>query len=548
MRRSSPSVRSRRFGALLLVALLVVPSLAPVAAATPGEQVAAAGTWADDAPPDPENDTIGWENGVWHNESIHVDQSDGLNDTELELFVARSMARVEYVREEEFDETVPVEILSREEYRNQTEGRMGDRPEYNRWNDQVWEAMFVVGEDTGSAEAIGETQGTSVAGFYSPRDDEIKIITGTPEEPTVSNATLVHELVHALQDQQYDLTNETYTAHTQDGDLGVNGVVEGEANYVESRYSERCGEEWNCVETPDSGGGDGGNPNLGVLLTIFNPYSDGPVYVNELVQEGGWDAFEERFEDPPRSSEQIIHVTDEEPESMEFEDTARNGWETYPDRGQNGSDTVGEASIFAMFWYQASQYGADTVNPRTLFDVENEYDTYNYDAEPSNGWANDRVFPYRNGEGEDARNGYVWKTAWDTEADATEFNDAYLRMLEAHDARETDDGYYVVPDGPFEDAFLVVRDGREVIIVNGPTVEDVEDIRPALAAGTATSTPEGPTATPTDENGGSGENGAKGGNDGTATSANPTETTGAGFGFLVAVAAVGIAALLARRD
>ncbi|WP_313693677.1 Hvo_1808 family surface protein [Halorarum halobium] len=546
MRRSSPPARVRRFGAIALAVLLLVGAVAPAAAAAPGEARAAQPAAGTDAPPDPENDTIGWEDGIWHNESIEVNQSDGLTDAELETFVARSMARVEYVREAEFNGTVPVEIISRQDYRNRTAANASDRPEFNRWNDQVWESLFIVGEDTSSATALSETSGSSVAGFYSPADDQIKIITSTPESPTVSNATLIHELVHALQDQRYDLTNATYRARTQDGDLGVNGVVEGEANYVEARYSQRCGEEWDCVETPGGPAAGGGQPNLGVLLTIFNPYSDGPVYVSDVVEEGGWAAFDERFRNPPRSSEQIIHATDEEPQPIEFEDTARGGWETFPAQGENGSDTVGEASIYSMFWYQARQYGADTINPQTLFDTDGQYDVYNYDAPPSDGWANDRVFPYRNGEGEGAEYGYVWKTTWDTERDATEFHDAYLRMLEAHDVEETEEGYYVVPGGPFEDAFLVVQNGTEVVVVNGPSVDAVEEIRPTLSPDTGTATPTPTPTSATDEDTGAGTD--EGSNDEMPRSTTETETTGAGFGFLVAVIAVGVAGLLARRD
>jgi hypothetical protein len=450
------------------------------------------------------------------------------------------MARVEYLRHLEFEKPVPVHVLTREEYRGQNANRSGSPDsEFNRWNDQVWEATFIVGENTGSATAIGETQGSSVAGFYSPTDDEIKIITDTPDSPTVSNATLIHELTHALQDQKYDLTSATYRARTQDGDLAIDGVVEGEANYVEARYERKCGNGWQCVATPGNGpGGGGGQPNLGVLLTIFNPYSDGPVYVHQLVQRGGWDAFDRRFRNPPNSSEQIIHVTDEQPRPLAFESTARNGWRLFPKQGVNGSDTVGEATIFSMFWYQASQYGADTIDPQTLFETTDPYDAYNYNATPSNGWANDRLFPYHKGTGENAEYGYVWKTEWDTEADATQFHDAYLRMLEAHDVRWTDEGYYVVPDGPFADAFLVVQNGTTVTVVNGPTVGAVKDIRPGLEPRAR------PTATPATDQ----DTGMASGTDGELPEETGTETTGAGFGFLVAVAAVGIASLLARRS
>jgi len=34
----------------------------------------------DDPPADPDEDVIGWEDGVWYDESIDVNQSDGLTD------------------------------------------------------------------------------------------------------------------------------------------------------------------------------------------------------------------------------------------------------------------------------------------------------------------------------------------------------------------------------------------------------------------------------------------------------------------------------------
>ncbi|WP_435061999.1 Hvo_1808 family surface protein [Halobaculum sp. EA56] len=565
MRRSAPHPLSR-LAALAFALALVCTAAAPVFAAAPAAPAADTGAQTsgspyanaarEDAPPDPDSDAIGWEAGYWHNESIEVNQSDGLSDAEIDAYVARAMARVEYVREAEFDGRVPVSVITREEYRNRSAGG-GNATEYNRWNDQVWEGLFIVGESTGSGEAIGQTTGSSVLGFYSPTRDEITIVTDSPDSPTIDNATLVHELVHALQDQRYDLTNATYRGETQDGDLAIDGVVEGEANYVEAKYSERCGDEWECVDTPRAGGGGGGGggPNLGILLTLLNPYSDGPVLVHEIVQEEGWEGFADDFRNPPVSTEQVIHRTNETPRELNFTDNGTEGWSTFPrdnpQLGQNGSDTVGEASIYAMFWYQAREYGADTINPNSLFQTSSEYDTYNYSSEPSDGWANDRLFPYRNGQGNDTEYGYVWITAWDTEADAREFYDAYLRMLEAHDVERTDEGYYVVPDGPFADAFLVRLDGDRVTVVNGPTVEDVKQIRPGLEpASPDTSTP---TASPGNGDGanGDGANGDGNAGDGDASgngnADGTTATGGAGFGFAVAVVAVAVAGLLARR-
>ncbi len=431
---------------------------------------------------DPSQDRLGWEAGYWHNESIDVNQSDGLSDAEMDAFVGRSMARVEYIRGLEFDSEVPVEIIARSEYRNgSSEVPTPAEDDFAAWNNQVWEALFIAGEDTNVQQALSDTQSSSVVGFYAPADDEIKIITESPEEPVLRNATLVHELVHAIQDQRFDLTEERYRGTTQDGDLAIDGLVEGDANYVEDQYVERCTSgEWECVPTPEqSGSSDGPAPNLGILLTVFQPYSDGPVYVSSLRDEGGWDAVNDAFDSPPASTEQIIHVTDEEPVPIEFRDRSQNGWALYPDQGVEGSDTVGEASIFAMFWAQARS-GADTINPRSLFETSSPYDTYNYAAEPSAGWANDRVFPYHKGSGASAEYGYVWVTEWDSNEDAREFLDAYRAILRAQGGSQqaSNSNIWVVSEGPYEDAFRVTRSGTRVVIVNAPTVEDLNDVRP----------------------------------------------------------------------
>jgi len=525
----------RKRASVVLAALIVLASVVPAVAV--GDRPAAVGDDGDIAPQraDPDEDTIGWEGGYWHNESIDVDQSDGLTDEEIDAYVRRAMARVEYIRQEEFESDVPVEIVSREEFQQRQSDNATSNASFDDWNDQVWEALFIVGEDREANEALQSASGQTTAGFYAPGDDRIRIITDSPDSPTIDNATLVHELVHALQDQNGALGERIGNTETQDADLAVDGVVEGEANYIERRYTERCGEEWECVGTPSDDGSPGDPPNLGILLTLLHPYSDGPVYIDWLREQGGWSAVDAAFEDPPESSEQIIHRTDEEPTPIEYEDRARNGWETFPNQGENGSDTVGEASMYVTA-------RADTVPVQSLARTSGPLDMYNYDAEPSAGWGNDRVFPYRKGSGDDARSGYVWVTEWDTEEDADEFVEAYGAILEAQGVPEVDgEGVYVVPDGEFEDAFRIDRDGTRVTIVNGPTTDAVSNIRPPADSAGAGDGSAG--------DGSAGDDSA----DGDAGTDEGTDSTGLeapGFGALTAVIAFVAAALVAlrRRD
>jgi len=539
----------RKRVSVCLAVLIVLASVVPAAVAGTGP--AAIDGDRDVAPQraDPESDTIGWEGGYWHDDPIDVDQSDGLSEEELDAYVSRAMARVEYTRQAEFKRDVPVEVISREEFLQQRSQNATSNASFDAWNDQVWEALFVIGEDREANEALQSATGQSTAGFYVPADDRIRIITDSPESPTIDNATLVHELVHALQDQEGDLGEQITATETQDAGLATDGVVEGEANYIEQQYTERCGVEWECVETPSSdSSGTEEPPNLGILLTLLQPYSDGPVYIDYLLEQGGWEAVDAAFEDPPTSTEQIIHLKDEEPVPIEYQDRARNGWQTFPNQGVDGSDTVGEASMYVMFWYQARTERAQTVSPRSVVETSGPLDMYNYDAAPSAGWGNDRVFPYHKGTGEDAY-GYVWVTEWDTEQDAAQFHNAYRAILDAHDAQSQGDNTYVIPSGEYADAFRIDRQGTRVTIINAPTVEDLSDVRPAREDGAGGSDGDDSGVQTSDgESSGEGTTAAAGGDD---ESGSPG-LEAPGFGPLTAVlaliATVALAAVARRLN
>jgi len=100
-------------------------------------------------------DYIGWEAGYWHNDSVDVDLSDGLSEAEAGPYLARSMARVEYLRGTEFTREVTMEVVTEAGYRTQLEeyrraGDSGDaahRATLDAHWAQVYEATFVQGAD-----------------------------------------------------------------------------------------------------------------------------------------------------------------------------------------------------------------------------------------------------------------------------------------------------------------------------------------------------------------------------------------------------------------
>ncbi|WP_435062001.1 Hvo_1808 family surface protein [Halobaculum sp. EA56] len=458
---------------LLAATLVLAGCSAPTAGPAPDDD------WT--YPEDPPSDRLGWEAGVWWNESIDVNQSDGLDAAEREAFVARTTARVERVRGLEFREPVPVEVISRAEYRERSVFS-GDRPEgYGAWHNQVWEAALIVGEDRDVAREFDALYGGSVLGYYTPSEDRIVIVSDA-DEPRIDRGTLAHELVHALQDQHFGFAG----ARTRDAGLAHNGLTEGDARYVETLYLDRCaagpGNEtatgadgWACVPRPERTGGGGGEPiDRGLFAYVYQPYADGPAFVHRLRERGGWGAVNAAYEDRPVSTEQTIHperYPEDRPEEVALADRSGDRWSRFDlDRR---SERLGEAGLFAMFW--SNDYAGGGYRAGDL-----PYSTRNYTAGPSDGWAGDRLVPYRRGDGEDAAYGYVWAIRFDSAAEAAEFRRAYRTMLQLRlGARvvDRDAGVYRVPDGPFADAFRIERDGRTVVITNAPTVAALDGVR-----------------------------------------------------------------------
>ena len=480
--------------AIVLTLLIVTAGVGPVATAatahTPptastapaADSTASTSTVGAAQTTDTADAEIGCFDGVCHDDELGFEEPTNLTDAELDALTDRTMARVEELRGENFDSQVPVEIQGRAAFREDNIVSNAPNDEsFNRWNDQVWKALFVVGDDRTSADAIDATVGSAVNGFYVPSEDRIVIVSPTPDSPTVSELTLLHELTHALQDQRHDLAATQFRGQTQDADLAVDGVVEGEAVYLEYLYEDRCRSgQWECFDDPQRSGGsgdDGGAPsNPGVLFLLLQPYSDGPVYVHETIEADGWEGVDHLLADPPTTTTEIIHRQPVEPTPLDTGDEATAGWEPYPDQGRNGAEVAGEASIYIMLWYQAREYDADTIDPASIREADSEYDRYNYAADPSAGWVADEIVPYQRGDDD----GYVWTTEWETERDATEFQRAYGAILEAHDATETENGTYVVSNGSFSGAYAVDTDGTTVTLVHAPTDAGLFELDPSL--------------------------------------------------------------------
>ncbi|MHC3436726.1 Hvo_1808 family surface protein [Natrialbaceae archaeon A-gly3] len=426
--------------------------------------------------------TIGYVEGYWHDDELPVDERTDatLEEDELEAVVYRSMARVEVIRELTFQEAVPVEVITREQFQAENGESFVDLEDEELFQNVRYETLFMIDRETDAVEEYEALYSGSVAGYYDPETDEVVVVSEDEETPEMDEVILGHELLHALQDQHFDLS--TYDAETLDGSSAELGLIEGDAVWVEREYERRCSFEWDCV-LPAGGDGDVSAFDRGLFLTVFQPYSDGPAYVEYLLdaEDGDWDAVNDAYDDPPASSSEVIRPGEErEPVEITHEDRSSDHWERVELENRTDYASFGEVGMASMFAAPAFD-DRDEIIPRDdLFGVGSG--NYDYDHEYTDGWAGDKLVVYATDEETVEETGYVWHTEWATGDDAEEFLEGYLELLEVHGA-ETVDGHEdtLVIDESFPGAYYVDHDGETVTIVRAPSVEELSEVHAGAA-------------------------------------------------------------------
>lgn len=153
---------------------------------------------------------------------------------------------------------------------------------------------------------------SSLAGLYEPR---LKMMLLRDHlGPAEAHVTLLHELVHGLQDQYFDLT-EVVEFRDDDSDVSsaVSSLAEGDATsamldgilpdgQTALAISEDEIEKQFFSQAPSSTA-----PPI-VIRSLFAPYVDGLRFVNALRRRGGWEEVDEAWRYSPKSTEQILHL------------------------------------------------------------------------------------------------------------------------------------------------------------------------------------------------------------------------------------------------
>lgn len=157
----------------------------------------------------------------------------------------------------------------------------------------------------------------SVVGFYDTESMEL-LVRGTDVNPYVE-LIIVHELVHAHDDQWVDLDLSQFDDVDDESGLAYLSLVEGNATRVENAWRAQLSDDKEdelsraelALFSPEDIAVLQQLPPF-LLQTQFSPYQDGPVLVGAIVDaagggEAGERAVDQAFANPPTTSEQVLH-------------------------------------------------------------------------------------------------------------------------------------------------------------------------------------------------------------------------------------------------
>jgi len=280
----------------------------------------------------------------------------------------------------------------------------------------------------------------NIVGFYDERPGKRRLYAVSEQRrlTPANQLILSHEMRHALQDQYADL-HDTLPASVGDFDdrrIAFLSVLEGDATLVMERFLVRklgAGEGDKEEEMPPFSMPVPPMPNVPPVLRdqLLLPYFAGRDFAQSLQKKGGWDALKQAWSRPPESTEQVLH-----PEKYDAREGPRPVDVSYAPRGGRviNEGVLGEVLVKTFLGEAASD-------------------------EASVGWGGDR---YRVWD-VSGRTLLVWRSVWDSPADAGEFLSAAQSRLSVHTADGARRGFRVFSAPPWRFAVAERAGGVDVV-------------------------------------------------------------------------------------
>lgn len=284
--------------------------------------------------------------------------------------------------------------------------------------EKVLKKLKLAPSDFDYVELFEEFARREVAGFYDVKDKKMYISMDVPKQ--LRHLVIPHELVHALQDQNFDL-EKLVPKIFDNSDLvqARTALIEGDATITSYDLMFQS-KGMNMKDMPDISSTimeaieimlkrDEAFSRYPTFLQeqIMFPYFKGGSFVHKVLQNYSYQKLNEIFEDPPSSTEQILHI-----DKYLFK-------RDYPvpiDIGQIEAPDNNWKKFYSNVWGEYSIYSFLKQHNEILFSKV-----------ASEGWDGDNLVGFENVDNGDII--LVWGTVWDAENDAREFYDAYTASI-----------------------------------------------------------------------------------------------------------------------
>ena len=382
--------------------------------------------------------------------------------------VAHALRFVSGLRELEPTGPVKGRIIARDEMVSRVERSLDTEipPAVVNASGEILFALGTVPASFDYRRGLLQVMRSELLGFYEPHEKTMFI--GGDVRGKELDATLWHELVHALQDQHYGLDKLLdWSDDAGDWQGAVHALAEGDATsaMIDALFAEK---QVRAPDLPDSvmdlqsalsAGSMQGVPAI-IKRSVVAPYVDGLSFVNALRRRGGWSAVAAAWQRLPSSTEQILHLDKYD---------AREGPEALPALALSTSGPT--EAVYS------DVYGEQTL--RVLFE---EWMPARVAREAAAGWAGDRLTSYSDG----GLVSVAWRLRYDNEAAALNALHAFARgalapedegldvrgrlseFVSAADAERATRTGQVCRERHTRGPFAVLRRGRELGVTLGP--------------------------------------------------------------------------------
>ena len=227
----------------------------------------------------------------------------------IDAEVSRLEGFVEHARGLSFRRPVQVRLLSDRQFDS-----LDDTATFLRIvMSNLYPAFKPLGLETGPNDPgdLAEAMTKSELGLYN---HDVVSVRGTTIDP-FTRRILVHELTHALDDQNYPF-DEGVVKEIGFRPLAVDALIEGDASRVENMYLASLSPRDRLIARPPRRP----NPTFpsDLLELLRFPYDSGRSFVTYLAHKGGETAVDRAFDKPPLSDTEVLHPDEFNDEALAF--------------------------------------------------------------------------------------------------------------------------------------------------------------------------------------------------------------------------------------